>query len=179
MGLDITVYTNVQKVAPEVLDRIMRDPDGPREGFWNELGRRGIWLPEKEHYPGRAAGLELGMAYLGEEKFSFRAGSYGGYNEWRDKLAQLAGMKSAWEFWKLEPEQQEKFPFWQLVNFSDCEGIIGPEVSAELAKNFAEFDERAKFFDPDTDGWNHFYENYKQWRSAFEAASDSGLVEFH
>jgi hypothetical protein len=179
MGLDISVWANVQKVAPDVLDRIMEDPDGPREGIYNELGRDGIWIPEVENFPGRVAGLELGMAYLGEKVFSFRAGSYGGYNMWRNQLAQLAGMKSAQEFWNLELEQQKKFPFWQLVNFSDCEGIIGPEVSAELAKNFAEFDERAKVFDPDTGGWNSFYERYKEWKLVFETASEGGLVEFH
>ena len=67
-------------------------------------------------------------------------------------------------------------PFCELINFSDAEGIIGASVSAELAKDFAEFQERAASFD-----WQHphFKELYQQWREAFELASDNGAVRFH
>lgn len=57
---------------------------------------------------------------------------------------------------------------------SDCEGVIGPEVSAKLVKDFADFDERAK-----TRGGKYFYALYCDWRKAFEMAADGGAVSFH
>ncbi|MNJ79827.1 hypothetical protein D3C77_779790 [compost metagenome] len=50
-------------------------------------------------------------------------------------------------------------------------------TSAKLAKDFADFDERAKYFDGDEDGW--FYKKYLDWKKAFELASDGGTVDFH
>ena len=66
-------------------------------------------------------------------------------------------------------------PFFELINFSDCEGSIGPVVSAKLARDFAEFDERARSLN---DEGRHFYRLYKSWTTAFQMASDGGMVDF-
>src|SRR5690606_5907275 len=39
----------------------------------------------------RAAGIDSELAYKAEESDDFRAGSYGGYNAWRNQLAKVAG----------------------------------------------------------------------------------------
>lgn len=65
-------------------------------------------------------------------------------------------------------------PFYELIDFSDCEGVIGPEVSAKLAKDFADWDEQAKRTLDDYD-----YEMYSNWHKAFKIASDGGAVIFH
>ena len=69
-------------------------------------------------------------------------------------------------------------PFWEMIAFSDCEGVIGSSVSAKLAKDFAEWDERAKrhIVVQGPDGW--FYEKFCQWRQAYEMAANDGLVQF-
>ena len=61
-----------------------------------------------------------------------------------------------------------------MINFSDCEGVIGPKTSAKLAKDFAEFQAQA---DAHPDDW--FRDLYTTWRRAFELASDDGAVGFH
>jgi hypothetical protein len=65
-------------------------------------------------------------------------------------------------------------PFWELIHFSDCEGTIGPEVSAKLAQDFARYQDQADAH-PD----ERFRDLYATWRTAFEMASQGGAVDFH
>lgn len=121
-------------------------------------------------FPEVADGIVDEQLYRGIESGGFRAGSYGGYNVWRDQLAVLAGYESAKAVWA----NPEPGPFVELINFSDCEGIIGPRTSAKLAADFAAFQKKA---DAHEDDW--FRSRYAEWRKAFETAADSGCVEFH
>jgi len=125
---------------------------------------------------------------------SFRAGSYSGYNQWRNELAIMAGYNGAEEVWhdesfdsyksfnirkdkldSINGELVEKVkPFYELINFSDAEGVIGPEVSRKLYQDFVEFDEKAKSH---MENW--FYIKYCEWKEAFKVASDGGAVSFH
>jgi len=86
--------------------------------------------------------------------------------------------KGAHEIWA---DATTKGPFVELINFSDCEGEIGPIVAAKLAKDFAEHQEKARTYvplhnDPDEPDW--WFNLYKDWRKAFEMASDGGSVCF-
>jgi len=64
-------------------------------------------------------------------------------------------------------------PFVELVNFSDCEGCIGPVVAAKLLRDFVEFDDRAKAIVDD-----RFYVGYCQLKRGLELASDGGALIF-
>lgn len=175
MGLDITAYRQI-KLAPNA----KLDSDGNPEDYDNFMRVYANCV-----YPERAAGLvDRGVYTIGTDTVAFLAGSYSGYNAWREELAQLAGYPAtphtscnhtqmlhgagAWA--------ATEGPFWELINFSDCEGAIGPTVSAKLAHDFAEWDDRAKAKDG---AESRFYSLYTQWRAAFEMAADSGLVDFH
>jgi hypothetical protein len=84
MGLDITAYQGLTKVKnPEF------DSDGyPIYGLqWCEATIRFT----ENNFPGRTAGLEQDIVYECEDSFGFRAGSYGGYNEWR-RLRKRSGL---------------------------------------------------------------------------------------
>jgi hypothetical protein len=124
---------------------------------------------------------------------SFRAGSYSGYSTWRRTLAAMIGWSNLQELWtKVETLVQRNeslndvlnenddvsinIPFIELLNFSDCEGFIGPKTSAKLRADFLEWDERAKNFEA---GDSYFYRLYKEWSNAFNVASDGGCVMFH
>ncbi len=164
MGLDITAARCIERIGDSY-----EDGDGVYIG-----SQPAEFIP-------RADGLSPGM-YRARESFSFRAGSYGGYNKWRNELAKLAGYpqrplvdrrgvrelhaQGAWE--------TDSGPFWELINFSDCEGSIGPKTSAKLAKDFAEHQTKAEAH---PDEW--FRELYAEWRKAFEMAADGGVVTFH
>ena len=147
MGLDISAYRKLRAV-------------GRRSDSEDEWRAGHITFTDNPDFPGRSAGVDCAMAYEDEgEHFSFRAGSYSGYNFWRSWLAGLPGRGAAFE---------------ELVWFSDCEGTIGPVVAAKLAKDFAAFDAVAK-----TNGDEYEYAKYQDWRAAFEMAADNGAVSFH
>lgn len=179
MGLDITAYKGIEKVDC-VFDE-HGDPIDPLTREYVDYDARAYVNPD---FPGRADGVEDKGVYRAKDSMHFRAGSYSGYNGWRDELAKVAGYQlgsyeqygqtyqshaaSAWDV--------TGGPFWELICFSDCEGVIGPVVSAKLAKDFAEWDERVKTY---SEGRIWFYELFQEWRAAFEMAADSGMVNFH
>lgn len=163
MGLDISAYRRI-----EASSDYARDEDGNFEDWDNFLIVRG------GHFPAHIAGLEDGGVYTyGSDSYNFRAGSYSGYNDFRNELAHLAGFEAADGRYAETAWASTEGPFWELINFSDCEGQIGPVVSAKLLKDFQAFDEKAKHKD------EHFYDLYKDFTRAFTLASDHGLVDFH
>lgn len=101
--------------------------------------------------------------------------AYSAHGRWREALAKLAGYTPveghvhahAMACWS-----GATGPFSELINFSDCEGSIGPLTSLKLAEDFAKFDDRAKEVGED------FYKHYTKWHKVFEHASHNGAVEF-
>jgi hypothetical protein len=176
MGLDITAFSRVTK-----LDVELDENDEPVNEAVYEDGIRAYVMGER----GQHDHLEDRKFYSYEDAFGFRAGSYSGYNGWREMLAKLAG----YPLTPIETFCGKTFShaaacwngasgaFCELIDFPDNEGVIGPLTSAKLAKDFAEFDERARTFDAGGDGWS--YKQYCNWRKAFEFASDGGMVVFH
>lgn len=163
MGLDITAY---QRLTP--------DKDGKIQ----------LWI--NGDFPGRAAPFDdADLRFTAKQAFSFRAGSYSGYNLWRDQLAKLAGYPEtdhpaphrkgershAAFVWGQEPRG---LPFEELVNFADNEGTLGTTICQKLLKDFKEFDQRAKEFSEDS--W--FYLKYQDWAYAIALAADGGAVQF-
>ena len=179
MGLDITAYSGLKKLD------VSFDVDGEPVMDWDHGRHTRFYV--NDDFPGRNGSIQHKMVYEHGDSFGFCAGSYGGYNNWREELAALA------DYPQVEHESVAGYapsrrlrrdaaawrglcagkPFVELVNFSDCEGVIGPEVAAKLAQDFAAFDEKAAA----VGGW--FYKSYQDWRKAFEMASRSGAVSFH
>ena len=150
MGLDITAYRQLTLAPDAEID----------DGYPVDDG---VWLPgvsmewSEEHWPGRGEGLVATMPYRFAERLDFRAGSYGGYNQWREWLDSI----------RSEPNS-----FYELIDFADNEGVIGPIVSAKLAKDFTAHLEIVP-----KDRW--YREKYLLWHKAFLMASDGGAVDFH
>lgn len=158
MGLDISAYRQLVMVEnPELdADGSPIDWDGKFQAFTSD------------EFASQAEGIIDRAVYTYADSMGFRAGSYGGYNGWRNELAKLAGYVSADAVWAACPMEG---PFVELINFSDCEGVIGPKVAAKLAKDFAEY--QAKIT-----GDDYFAERYALFKAAFEMASDNGAVAF-
>jgi hypothetical protein len=166
MGLDITVYSKVKLAA-------VQGVDANREPLSDEDFAESLYVDK--NFPSACPEFHNGTVVTHDgECQHFRAGSYGGYNEWRDKLAKLAGYASAASVWR----NPEPGPFVELINFSDCEGTIGPSVCAKLAKDFAEFQPKVDAL-PDSFDASYFRERYADWRAAFELAAGNGIVVFH
>lgn len=134
-------------------------------------------------YPGeslfaeRADGLPEGV-YECAGHLRFRAGSYSGYNRFRDRLARLAHGVSAETIWNARAEYRGS-AFYEVIDFSDCEGAIGPQTSRKLAADFAEWRERA------AEAWSsgephddYDLRTYDLFARAFALAADEGAVQF-
>jgi hypothetical protein len=114
------------------------------------------------------------------ESFDFRAGSYSTYNKFRN-LVCLALLEvkceTAWD----NPNKYKTGPGWDIINFSDCEGVIDSVTSAKLLKEFT--DNRDKFItflnntsDVGDMDVNHYTEFFDNMIKCFELGSKGGIV---
>lgn len=155
MGLDITAYS---RMAPCALHH--RTEADETEAAW-DMGHVLPYInPDFPEHAEHVQGCYQKTAISIEH--GFRAGSYSGYNWWRDELAAMVPKGSR--------------AFEELINFSDCEGTIGPNISRKLAADFARFQKHA---DQRQGDGTMFTAKYAEWRKAFEIASDEGFVWFH
>ncbi len=170
MALDITAYANLILVENPVME------DG-----WPVEDLAQAW--ENPDFPGRISGLTAGGFYRTSDKPEDSIHvyfGYGGYYNWRNLLAKLAGYPAT-PMNRYGTITQEHIagawgategPFWELINFSDCEGTIGPVVSAKLLADFDEFLVRATSVSDD-----RFYTKYAEMRRVF-ALGVNGMVKF-
>lgn len=177
MGLGITAYRKLTK-----LDVLFNEDGEPVDPVTREAVDEYLKVYANPDFPGREEGLEDRAVYAYEEAEHVFSRSYGGYNFWREALAKMAGypatprtsygveeLKHAAACW-----EGATGPFSELINFSDCEGVIGPVVAAKLAIDFAEFDARAKEV-----AHPNFYTGYADLRRGIEMAADGGALSFH
>jgi hypothetical protein len=170
-GLDVTAFEKLT---------IVPSPQFNKNG--EPSGKNQIELSPVE-FVERFDGLEAGKVYHYQSYFSFRAGSYSGYNYWRNELAKLAGYKPTrckscsgktelrydTTVWKMH-----RGPFWELIDFSDAEGVIGPVVCKRVYKDFIRYQAAAKKH-PD----EYFRSSYEDWKKAFAMCANDGAIVFH
>lgn len=177
MPLDITAYTNIARIDCELdvegepVHPITRSPI--RDYF------KAFINPD---FPKQADDIEDGVVFSFVESFGFKAGSYSGYNHWREQLAELSNWKLSsyerygkkWPSHAASAWKATEGPFWELIYFSDCEGIIGPKTSAKLHGDFVAFQHKA-----DTHLGAYFLDRYNDFAFAFEMGAKNGCVTFH
>ena len=158
MGLDIRAYKGLQ---------VVKEPQFDEYGDlvnWNTEWTPGPSMDWSEtHFPGRGAGVNSNTVYRFEDSFGFCAGSYFGYNWWRDQLNELSDGKS----------------FRELINFADNEGVIGPVVSKKLYQDFQNNKGKASVFSRTFNNGDRWLDKYNDWMRAFEFAAENGAVDFH
>jgi hypothetical protein len=142
--------------------------------------------PNDRYHRARLGGMKTGIyAYTPRSrKYGFRAGSYGGYNLWRDQLSRFALGVPAEDVW-LEPRRYRGKPFAELIDFTDCDGRIGTTVAAKLAEDFATHAARARRFaatlpGADPNGWSpeEWLASYRDFARAFRLAAKDGALTF-
>jgi hypothetical protein len=177
MGLDITAYSRVVLEKDVEVDEY----GSPRD--WNKY--RVVYV--NDDFPGREGSIVHRGVYSFDKKLGFRVGGYGYYSGWREMLAKMAGYPATPHANEYQPERLlhaaacwngATGPFSELINFADNEGVLGPEVCAKLAKDFAEFETMAVAF-ARTQGDEDFIASYLKWKQAFDLAADGGMVDFH
>jgi hypothetical protein len=141
--------------------------------------------PNGRGHAARLRGTRTGLytRAKGSRSHSFRAGSYSGYNWWRDQLARFAHGVPAEEIWH-NPRRYRGGAFVELIDFSDCEGHFGALVSAKLEGDFVEYARKARPFsltlntaeEPNSGGY--WLEVYRDFARAFKLAADGGALKF-
>lgn len=157
MGLDVTAYCSLQPVECTDIN----------------CDHVHIWI--NPDFPARASDIKMGC-YTPGRRYHFRAGSYGGYNWWRDELSRMANGKPASSLWSIDRVSD---PFYELIHFSDCEGTLGPSVCQNLAEDFTRFMPNAEFYSREMQGGDYWFELYKKWNKAIHLGSMGGAVCFH
>lgn len=172
MGLDISCYCDIELIGS--------NEDYESDEMW-DAGYNYFWI--NRDFPDVADDIESGWYSYGGQ-IDFRAGSYGGYNNWRRTLCQLIHGVSVETFWE-DSEDYKGKPFYELINFSDCEGIIGPKTCAKLANDFNDYRELVRSARAKTHaiqgyrGQDYWMESYDEWLQGFSFAANTGVVQFH
>ena len=165
MGLDIGVYKTMRKLSVKEYEE---------EGGYKVA----------ENFTEQAKSLNSRSFYEPmDELFSFRAGSYSGYNQWRLLLCKFAHGVDINTYWD-DNEKYKGSPFRELIYFSDCEGVIDSEVSEKLYHDFVDGEEKVLKKLKDNYGVDYyagmFRKTYNDFKEAFKLASENkGFVVFH
>jgi hypothetical protein len=164
MGLDIYAVSRVERVTT---------PESTDDGI-------NVWQDGFD----RIAGLEVGIYQptSKSEEHEFRAGSYSHYNWFRRNLSLMIYGQTSEVVW-MNKDAFEGRPFYELIDFSDCDGIIGPEVSEKLHSDFeTNRPNMIKYcldnFINDDIAYDNVMEIYDDFTKAFKLASKDGLVLF-
>lgn len=152
MGLNVTAYASILKIEDKEAVNV------------HEYS---TYLYPNEDFP-KVADTIIEGNYTFADFFCFNAGSYSGYDYWRSQLKEIS--KNI----KIETEKYTlKYPlFVELINFSDCEGVIGAQTSLKLYGDFLMCQNFASTLD------ERFYAFYLKWMRAFELASKNGCIKF-
>lgn len=180
MGLAITAYSYIKTIGYS--DEYDEDYE------WHGVDDKYIHQERINPYFPHAVPRDTPPGYLqfletgNTESYSFSAGSYGGYNMFREHLINIffETEVSGEMFWDNIEEYKDK-PLYELINFSDCEGIIYGPVCAKIHNDLINGTEQFTESLPTGDGWTYesYVKRYDHWTKAFALARNSGLVIFH
>jgi hypothetical protein len=176
MGLDIRAVNKIitKQTEPEAFELGIIMNEEPDQFYINPD------FPDHTSEYGTKPGV---VEYIKSEEStteSFRAGSYSGYNKWRNLLSlALLGVKAetAWE----NVSKYQSYPAWGIINFSDCEGafdsVKSNNVHEELVDNRDKF---VSYIKNDTDigdmDTEHYIETYDGMIRCFKLASEAGVL---
>jgi hypothetical protein len=188
MGLSTTVYTGLKLIEGSTFD--------PDTGIIQVNGE--LFQPINPvvspfinpYFPGRAEGITEGVYYY-DYSWDFFNRGYGTYGNWRRRLAQKLNYTEWAKNSELHPAR-EGAPFYELIQFSDCEGTLGPKVCAKLSQDFDKMRDvicsRAELGAPgltvdqileEVHWFDDQVEIYDLWASALKiAANHNGMISF-
>jgi hypothetical protein len=184
MGLDITGFSNLRYLGHHEVPEHSEHPYDPEtyervhvealayDAFPHAL--MGIPNQRLKTYS-TSQFITCGCFELTEktEQHAFRAGSYGGYNRWRQDLA------DRFNPYRDNGRPGPEGPFYELIWFADNEGTIGELAATSLLGNFRQYEVEYRAAHLGSEMGDYFVEKYADWLRACELAADSGLIDFH
>lgn len=163
MGLDVSVYKNIE----------LCDEDDDYDFM--------VYLPY-EAWDYKIKNLIRDAYYNGDRIADVGVSyGYGTHSRFRESLIMMMGREDLLDsnkeidYSKLTSD----LPFYDFIDFSDCEGCLDWEISEKIYNDFQKFYDKAmKFYSP-----NPFYmitqKSYIKWHKIFdEARKNKGVVVF-
>lgn len=192
MGLDITAYSRLKHVGQHVKDPDLNEGepggvddwcyyDGHVQAFAYDCfpqSFRGIPILGTRKVGSSGSSFIVGGCYEETpetETIDFHAGSYSGYNLWRQALASQFNPAPYTAGNRGMQEPHPAGPFYELIWFADNEGSIGPDAAADLLVDFREHADRYVL----PEAYRSYPQVYANWTRACELAADGGLIRFH
>ena len=168
MGLDVSAYRGIK-----LIDTCDSDEWETKHDWDSTIHLYPAYVDDSP-YPKHLEGGNLvpNGVYTYEEAVGFRAGSYSGYNNWREALSIFALGVRPTIVWHDAARFQDR-PFYYLINFSDCEGIITGNAAKALLADFDAHSEQCHSLAPD------LVYTYDNFHAAFRLAVQDGFVYFH
>lgn len=189
MGLDLTGYRNIKKIDNPPLDE-----DGYLSDEVHEQDM--IQIRINPNYPERALSLEDKACYSYEDCYGNFGCAYSTYSAIRNRLAQAAGYKKTKLLKKVTFENQNEFKYrsilsypyeygaweakkglcWELINFSDCEGVIDCSICQKIYNDLCIIEEK---FKTGLDSYDWHLKLFDNLKEVFHFGSQNGMVIFH
>lgn len=165
MGVCINFFKDFENVTEEGMS-LFDDPDYGWDNIY-EAGMERIYTL----FPHSLRGMEdIGFVRLGAEFPQEVMMSYGGYNRFREELCLKAYGVTTHDVWN-DIDKYRGREFFDIINFADNEGVLGPAAVSCLAHDFTtyDFEWRDSVFQSDQHLYNIF-------RDGFNFASHGGLA---
>lgn len=165
MGLAINAYRQLRLV-----DAKYDEETGDFISPTGEILRGVIGLYPNSDFPNHTHLTETSRIHKDNgEPNSIRVGSYSYYYYWRVAIATLFGNNVGDRSWL----NIENAPFNELLNFSDCEGVITGGYLNKIQQDFNVYFELAEEKLP-----THYFETYCEIKEMFDFAAPNGVIIF-
>lgn len=182
MGLDISFYQAARMLPADAIIN-----GGIDEGKYSD----GWVAYVNPDFPAQADGLPERFAFAPEGEGRHARIGYWGYGHWQECVARSVGYPKAEPMADedaMAAAYRERMPHvtsaWRghvgplhaLLNFSDCEGVIGPQTCATIAAELAEYRDRALAEMADNPRAAAFYDAVAE---GFAIVGPTGFARFH
>jgi len=156
MGLYVRVYKNIKKI---------KDCD---EADFRAFVDHPSWKFKIKN-------LEEDGCYVGEQAQPTISYPYSAHSFFRETLIKLIEREDLLDnAGNIDYERlPEDIPFYDFINFSDCEGCLDWEVSAKIFEDFEKYNKKAM---EKLTGFSN--QRYQEWYEIFKSAKDNGVVVF-
>ncbi len=187
MGLDVTSYSRAIRIGdypdhPDGLDGLADYDSVQRCYLLRGQKVASIYPASLDDFPHHAMPLTGGI-YSFHEQYHFRAGSYSGYNVFRDWISQQILGKTQDDVCHLirdcNPATYPDQGIVWLVYFSDCEGIISGERCEPILAGLEKHKDRLFAATKSFANSVYYHEKVEDWIKALALAVDGGFVKFH
>lgn len=155
MGLDVIVYGNVRLADDEKYAKF-------------------IPYVASERWKYKIQNLQEWHLYTGDVIYKGVSYTYSTHDKFRQELIKLIDRLDLLDGNEIKfGEIPYDIPFYDFIDFSDCEGCFDWECANIIYLDFERFKEKAKSFLNE-----YYYSIYETWLETFKAAKNHGVVVF-